>query len=753
MLEDLGKDLICVLDGLDECADLSLASLLQKIKILFTESLRSHKLRLIILSRRHPDCLERMLGSFARIDLDSDQASSRRDINSYIASRIVQLAERKGASTSLVKHIENTFREKSEDTFLWVSFMADDLEKQTVPGIEEALKTLPKGLNEVYERILLHIKPDNTAIISTMLQWISLAIEPLSVPELAEAIQIHASSYLSKEELCLSYIESCGHLLQVYLDTNEYTRVSVLKVTFVHQSVKDFLFGLAGHHMISAYEVKKVQGNLDIACQLLSSMQNEWLDCLRDVGYLKFQEIDAYPLSQYARWNWEPHLRQQQDRNLWQLIDRNPSFFSDSSAVRDKWRRAGQTMSSYYDLNLFQFACELGLITLVEKLLKRKKRTSPFTFQRYINRLHSGPSALYIAIKGGNTKLVQLLLTYKANIELPCLNVSKQSAFHYATEWGNLEIFQLFAGKESGQRIIDADIKASQTGMKFDSLLHLAASSGNSQLCSYLIERYHYNVEAVGAWGQTPVCNAILNGSIGLARMFVGQWGARVTAPDKILEAVAESRRYFSVQGSGEELEFVISEWKIDINTRSESDETILHFAFQRMAALWNNLPTYYAIAARCLELGADPSLRTTNGDAPFHLYSWFYRGSVSSLRPVVLLLRDGRLGVNDQGDGGTTLLHRFIHDAFDRDRTVKNQIFNGLASLLDLGADRTLVNSKEMTILQLAKLLLDKIPKKEPYIGKRETIAGIVDVLENYATVSNHPQRLDPLDWSIKKA
>ncbi|ELR10516.1 hypothetical protein VC83_04811 [Pseudogymnoascus destructans] len=157
MLEDLelGTDLICVLDGLDECADDSLANLLQKIRSPFTESVEKHRLSLIILSRRYPDCLERMLGSFARIHLDSDQVSNQPDINSYITSRVAQLAERKGISTSLVKHIEETFREKSQNTSLWVSFMADDLEKQTVPGIEKA-----------YERILLSIKPDNISIIA-----------------------------------------------------------------------------------------------------------------------------------------------------------------------------------------------------------------------------------------------------------------------------------------------------------------------------------------------------------------------------------------------------------------------------------------------------------------------------------------------------------------------------------------------------------------------------------------------------------
>jgi ankyrin repeat protein len=681
-----------------------------------------------------------MLGSFARIDLDSDQASNQSDINSYITSRIAQFAERKGISTNLVKHIEKTFREKSEDTFLWVSFMADDLEKQTVSGIEKALQTLPTGLDEIYEQILLHIKPENTAIIATMLQWISLALRPLTVPQLAEAMRIQASIHLSKEELCISYIESCGHLLQVsHID---------LRVTFVHQSVKDFLFGLPGHHMISAFLVKKAQGDLDIACQLLSFMQNEWLDCLG--GTSRFREVDAYPLAQYARWNWELHLQQLQDKSLWQVIDRNPFFFSDSSAIRDKWRRASITMQYNEDLNLLQFACESGLTALVNKLLKRKRLTAPFTFQRYINQPNSGPSALGLAVNGGNMKLVRLLLTYKANIELPCGILSKQSALHYAAEKGHLEIFQLFVEKASGQRIIDADREASHTGVKFNSLLHLAAISGNSQLCRSLIERYHYKADLVGASGQTPICDAIQSNSLDLARIFVGQWGASITPADKIIEAVAESRRYFAQRQSRAMLKFVISELKIDINTRNEAGETILHLAFQRMEGTWYNLLTYYKFATRCLELGADPSLRATNGDAPFHLYEWFGYGAVSSLRPVILLLHDGRLSVNDQGNCGNTLLHKFIQSAFNRNGA-KDKIFKELPSLLDVGADRSLVNSQKMTALQLAKMLYDDravIYRTEYNI---RTLEDIVDILENYATVSNHPQKLNPLDWPLE--
>lgn len=397
-------------------------------------------------------------------------------------------------------------------------------------------------------------------------------------------------------------------------------------VTFVHQSVKNFLFGLAKHHMIRAFQVNKAQVDFHIACQLLFSMQNEWLECVEDIySESGFRKIDAYPLAQYAQWNWDLHLQQLQDRSLWQLIDRNTGFFSDSSAIRDKWRRACFRQDSRSSkLNLIQFSCEFELLALAKKLLKRKRLTSPFTFQRYVNHRHSRWSALRLAIDSGNTELIQLLLSYQANIESPITNWYDKSDLHYAIRQGHLEISQLLAGTKSGQRIIDEDIRAGQRGVKRDSLLHLAASSGDLQLCSYLLERYHYNINEIGAWGQTPICDAILGEFIGLARIFVEQWGASITVADIILKAIVMSQKYLYAQGRWDELELVISEWKVDINTRDESGQTILHFVFKRMASSWYSPKTCYELAARCLLLGADPSLRSTNGDAPFHLYKWF---------------------------------------------------------------------------------------------------------------------------------
>lgn len=61
-------------------------------------------------------------------------------------------------------------------------------------SIKQALITLPKGLDEIYERILAKIPPGNIQEALNALRWISFAIRPLFVEEIIEACAVHPES-------------------------------------------------------------------------------------------------------------------------------------------------------------------------------------------------------------------------------------------------------------------------------------------------------------------------------------------------------------------------------------------------------------------------------------------------------------------------------------------------------------------------------------------------------------------------------
>jgi ankyrin repeat domain-containing protein 50 len=266
-------EVCCVLDALDECDETSLKTLLFKLKTV-SESRSNDKtqiqLKVFITSREQPQCLPQYLSKFPRntlSDLDDD-------IGLYISEKAAQLVRAKNIQESpLQERIGKAFRFRAGGTFLWVSFMIKDMELKTLHEIESCLDQLPRGLYAVYEKVMGQTAPKDRVMVTNILTWIMFAGRLLSVPELCDAVQIEPTKSLTREQVCLSYIQSCGHLLQlnhwvfnphgkediikwiVYAPsaiqllhgTENFTVeghegfLSSLIVTFVHQSAKDFL--------------------------------------------------------------------------------------------------------------------------------------------------------------------------------------------------------------------------------------------------------------------------------------------------------------------------------------------------------------------------------------------------------------------------------------------------------------------------------------------------------------------------------
>ncbi|KAF4471987.1 hypothetical protein FALBO_1092 [Fusarium albosuccineum] len=128
----------CVLDALDECTETSLETPLNKLTNLFNPNeIENHNLRVVMTSRRHPICLPETLRAFPEIQLDD----MGQDTELYIRDQVAEIGQRKRIQdTPLLKHIETVFRERSNGTFLWVSFMAADLKKKSVGEIEVSLQ-------------------------------------------------------------------------------------------------------------------------------------------------------------------------------------------------------------------------------------------------------------------------------------------------------------------------------------------------------------------------------------------------------------------------------------------------------------------------------------------------------------------------------------------------------------------------------------------------------------------------------------
>ncbi|CAG9943010.1 unnamed protein product [Clonostachys rosea f. rosea IK726] len=668
MVEDLkGSELYCVLDGLDECNAHSLQQLLRKIESLFHKRDGKQTLKLIVVSRRYPNCLETTLGSFTQISLDSAHENNvKSDIDSYIAIRLADFTKKRSISPSLAKHIEETFHKKSQGTFL-------------------------------------------------ILNWVTLSPKPLNVAQLAEAVGIQASKHLSRNQICLHHIESCGHLLQVHdgdcsllsqggnedegeKSTFNSTQSYSSTITLVHQSAKDFLTQQKLSPRIQSFHVHEAHGNLFIMKRLLYSMQGDWI---RVVPETSFQREDSYPLLAYAVHSWKYQLRQLENKDLLRLVEKNTSFFADHSDIRDLW---DDLAKRHRGKSILHFACEQGLVALVEKVLKRKRR-NPFTFQRYIDKPQPD-TPLSVAVKGGYCTLVEVLLKFGAVGQM-----AQGYEMHLATLPDRFNIFELLSKTKSGKVFIKMDLASPPREY---SLMWHAITLGNDKLCRLLLERHGYKVDDL-IDNQAPLLVAISIGHYEIARVLAADYGASTNDHDGIISALVEGCHPWTP--CKVPLQLIFFEWKVDINRQDRAGRAVLHLILQEIQSVSGDR---YELLRQCLADGCDPTLRTMEGDSPLHSIKWFsplrypYYGEIglSPMRSVILLMVEGGLDINNPGKGGILPLHRLIQDAFDPKiswhRVSSAAKIKGLGRLLDLGADRNIKTSLGLTAVQVAKQCYD---------------------------------------------
>ena len=125
--------------------------------------------------------------------------------------------------------------------FHWVRCQLDTIKKcQNLRGIKRVLETLPKDLNETYERILLKIlkEGEETAeVAEKILRWLVGSMRPLGLLELEEAIMIEPGTAKLNEDLrprgsgTAAILASCGSLVEEFKDESGLRRVRISHYT------------------------------------------------------------------------------------------------------------------------------------------------------------------------------------------------------------------------------------------------------------------------------------------------------------------------------------------------------------------------------------------------------------------------------------------------------------------------------------------------------------------------------------------
>ncbi|KAI6084967.1 hypothetical protein F4821DRAFT_241966 [Hypoxylon rubiginosum] len=420
------SQVVVVLDGLDECEMESLRQLLDAVGSYLSKAGEGAKprLKLIILSRPQPAVLESKLGRYQQIQLDASDTETTHDVDRYIFAKVAELASEQDLSEEMIAQVQQSLLAGADGTFLWVAFVANELQGRSWSKIDEVLRQIPKGLGGIYQRLLR--QADDKEALVPILQWVVLAARPLTLEELAVAAGVKADGTIPATQVTRRRLRVGGLLVKVEGDV----------ANLVHESAKEFFQS----------DQVNIKG-IDMFHMGQETHRKLWQTCLDHVecGYGSSSTPGQDPFLSYASQYWPVHFH-----HAIHVIDSatefSRPFFQVDSPIRTEWWKVyweqEKNGGSPPTFTLLHLAAYFGNVPWAKMLLG--------THARLISRKDNyGRTPLYWAVNRGHREMVELLLEHGARVNFK--DRSMLTALHIAVIGQNRDVVSVLL--EHGARI------------------------------------------------------------------------------------------------------------------------------------------------------------------------------------------------------------------------------------------------------------------------------------------------------------
>ena len=461
---------IIVLDALDECAESEFANLMRNIGNLFSkEHFDQSKLKVLFTSRPYEQIMSEfrdLLATFPYVHIPGEEESDAisREVNCVIDHQVQRLP----ISAEIKRHLAHHLVQIEHRTYLWVYLVFDYLKtegfKKTAKGVVSAIATLPKSVNQAYEKILSRSR--ERPMVQKALSIILAASRPLTIFEMNVAMNVddttkyHDDLDLEEETDFKSRLRSwCGLLVSTHHG----------KIYFLHQTIREFLLenpALSATNAVDlrwqhSFRVGHVHAVLAEVCIRFLNIIN----C--DTDMPKFEEwrkgtysvastgtgTSIFPFVGYAAC-WLPH---------------------------------------------FRMACEaeddVALASLASMICEPSSKAFPLWVPDYKDKLST---ALLVASCYGLDPVVKLQVEQGADLELA--NDVQLTPLMIAVERKNGRVAKLLV--EAGANLDSRDVRNRTP-------LAMAAQTGQPRMAKLLLEA-GADLESRDDWGRTPLAVASL---------------------------------------------------------------------------------------------------------------------------------------------------------------------------------------------------------------------------------------------------
>jgi len=405
------EKLYCVIDGLDECDENSVDAFLVKLRKVLgsSESIsQTSRLKVLITSREYPDCIRLRLTGIPQLRLDENGTSNvAQDIDYFIEERIDEVASERQYSEDLRQSVFTAIKDRADGTFLWAALVLGELKKKKRFEVEETLKALPKGLPNIYGRMLLQIEKDRRPLAALILRWATGAHETMHFHNLGDLISQKGlcpsgsrAVTISDEDL-REQIEICGHLLSWH---NDHVQLS-------HQSVAEYLLrpDIDTDPDLELFRFNPSELHTEIANTCFATLQDPTLN-INSGGNDRNHSLYAY-----AALYWHEHARLSADTDA-AYLDLSAPIYNDKAIL--------EAFTEYWDhlfpregFSALHTASAFGLDKLAAKILAQD--ISCNLVADAVN-TQDGLclTPLWYAAGGGHIAIVKLLLAKGADVDL-----------------------------------------------------------------------------------------------------------------------------------------------------------------------------------------------------------------------------------------------------------------------------------------------------------------------------------------------
>ena len=292
-----------ILDGVDECGAIQRDILADLIDL---QRHVKHRCRILIASRNEPSIRKSMLHSI-HIPLESKTEAG---LKLYIQGEVSKLKVHfPNIRSSLWTDVEEMLQRKADGMFLWVRLVTVMLKQQMSEAeLEEAVETLPDGLDEAYGRILSRIRCLNSIEKDRALRilfWVCTAYRSVTIHEVADGISLKPGQTSLTRKTRPQNVDR--DILDICAPFLERSNQGILDM--VHFSAKEYLLDpqsgpfvdAAQAHFNTAFScIVNLTSTLDIVPRYNGGNPESHFEVMLVQG--------AFGLQQYAHHYWAEHV-------------------------------------------------------------------------------------------------------------------------------------------------------------------------------------------------------------------------------------------------------------------------------------------------------------------------------------------------------------------------------------------------------------------------------------------------------------